>query len=408
MIKEFIYENFDKCVRTNTEDDGTLIGMPYPYTVPCVSGMFQEMYYWDTYFTNAGLILCGKIEQAKNNVDNMLYLVNRFGFMPNGNRTFYLRSSQPPFLSLMVRDIYEAAGDKRWLKTATETLEKEYKFWTVRRSTETGLNQYNYNAEYADKEYAFSELKTRLPLEKYIPNEERRLEHFICNTESGWDLNPKWEFEAYNFVQVDLNSLLYAMEINIAYFKKKLKLEYSVFEERAEKRKKLINKLLFSNEKGIFLDYNFKKKEHGKVFSVASMYPLFTGVATKEQAKSSKENLLPVLETEHGILTCGEHLVPEVYQWDAPQGWAPSQYVTVKGLLNYGFTDDALRIAKKYILTVERNYEITGKLWEKYNVLDGSINTNNEYDMPPMLGWSAGVYLYFKKLICEGDLNAFL
>lgn len=86
-IYAYIDKNFDLCVHENTQDTGNLIGMPKPYTVPCVGGAFQEMYYWDTYFANVGLILCGKLEQAKNNVDDMLYMVERFGYMPNGNRT---------------------------------------------------------------------------------------------------------------------------------------------------------------------------------------------------------------------------------------------------------------------------------------------------------------------------------
>lgn len=403
MIEEFISKNFDKCVRVNKDDDGTLIGMPYPYTVPCVSGMFQEMYYWDTYFTNIGLILCGKAEQAKHNTDNMLYLVNRFGFMPNGNRTFYLRSSQPPFLSLMVRDIYDVTGDKNWLKTAVTALKKEYEFWSTRRTTKIGLNQYNLNRENTSLEYAFSELATRFPLENYIPDEEKRLEHFICNTESGWDLNPRFEFEGFNYVQIDLNSLLYAMEINIAFFEEELGEDSSLWSEKSENRKRLINKYLWNEEEGMFLDYNFVKDEHSKVCSAASFYPLFLGVATKEQAEKTLKNLLPKLETEHGILTCGKHNIPGIYQWDAPQGWAPLHFIAVSGLMNYGFEEEVLRIAQKYISTVEGNYEITGRLWEKYNVLDGTIKTNNEYEMPPMLGWSAGVYLYFKKLLKKGD-----
>lgn len=96
-VKAFILENWNKTVRTNTADEGSLIGLPEPYTVPCIEGTFQEMYYWDTYFTNIGLILSGKIEQAICNTENMAYLIEKYGKMPNGNRTFYLNRSQPPF-----------------------------------------------------------------------------------------------------------------------------------------------------------------------------------------------------------------------------------------------------------------------------------------------------------------------
>ena len=98
-VREYIGSNWDNTTRFFTEDNDTLIGLPYPYTVPCIEGKFQEMYYWDVYFTNVGLIKSGRLSQAKNNVDNMCYLINKFGFVPNGNRTYYLSRSQPPFLS---------------------------------------------------------------------------------------------------------------------------------------------------------------------------------------------------------------------------------------------------------------------------------------------------------------------
>lgn len=141
-IKEYISSHWSECTRENMHDDGTLIGLPYPYCVPA-AGHFDELYYWDTYFTNIGLILDGKAMLAKNNTDNMLYMVNKYGYYPNGNRTFFLDRSQPPFLSVMVRDIYKYYNDKVWLSSAYETLKKEYDFWNTKRILPTGLNFYN-------------------------------------------------------------------------------------------------------------------------------------------------------------------------------------------------------------------------------------------------------------------------
>ena len=120
-IKKYIYQNSQKTIRFNPNDKGTLIGLPYRYTVPCASEMFQEMYYWDTYFTNVGLLVEKNAELAKNNVDNMLYMVEKYGFMPNGNRTFYLNQSQPPFLSQMVKRYY-SISKKRWLDSIYGTV----------------------------------------------------------------------------------------------------------------------------------------------------------------------------------------------------------------------------------------------------------------------------------------------
>ena len=140
-IEEYIAENWSDCIKENQNDEGTLIGLPYPYTVPAV-GKFDEIYYWDTYFTNVGLLISGFSMQAKHNVDNMLHLVDKYGFMPNGNRTYYLNRSQPPFLSQMVRDVYEFYKDNCWLKLAYRVLEKEYDFWMNKRCQKNGLNVY--------------------------------------------------------------------------------------------------------------------------------------------------------------------------------------------------------------------------------------------------------------------------
>ena len=143
-VEQYIYDNIDDCTKVNREDEGTLIGLPYPYSVPSV-GFFDEMYYWDTYFFNQGLKLTGRDRQVKNNTDNMLYLVRRYGFMPNGNRTSFLKNSQPPFLSMMVFDVYAHSRDKAWLEDAYAALKTEYRFWMDHRLAAIGLNRYGHN-----------------------------------------------------------------------------------------------------------------------------------------------------------------------------------------------------------------------------------------------------------------------
>ena len=142
-VQRYIQENMDRTLRQNVKDDGTLIGLPHPYTVPCAGGMFNELYYWDTYFTNKALLVLGQAEQAANNTKDILYLIDRFGYMPNGNRTGFLRRSQPPYAALMVNDVYRASGDLSFLKSALVTLKKEYDFWMTRRVAENGLNHYD-------------------------------------------------------------------------------------------------------------------------------------------------------------------------------------------------------------------------------------------------------------------------
>ena len=399
MLKGYIKENLPKTIRENKKDDGTLIGLPYPYTVPCVDGAFQEMYYWDTYFTNKGLILLGDVIQAKNNVDNMLYLVERFGFMLNGNRTHFLRNSQPPFLSLMVRDVYELTGDKAWLKSAVKTLEKEYDFWQNKRITKTGLNRYSFDSLDVEFQNYADALRVRLGFEAPIDTVVNKAEHFMVNAESGWDCTPRFEFKGFYYNPVDLNCLLYAFEKNMQFFNEEIESDFEIWQERAENRKSKMDKLMLSND-NLYLDYDFDEDKLSPVFSVASLFPMFVGLSDDKAAKATRDNLYRI-ETEFGIAATEKFNLDGNYQWAYPNGWAPLHFITVEALLNYGYIEDAKRIALKYTKMVEENFKKTGNLWEKYNVADGSINVTNEYEMPAMLGWTAGVYLACKEILAS-------
>ena len=140
-VKNYIEKHWNETIKFNPNDNDTLLGLPFPYCVPSV-GNFDEMYYWDTYFTDKGLAISGKMYQVRNNTCDMLYLVDKYGMMPNRNRTYFLTRSQPPFLSFMVRDVYDYYKDVSWLKEAYTILEKEYNFWQSKRNTECGLNRY--------------------------------------------------------------------------------------------------------------------------------------------------------------------------------------------------------------------------------------------------------------------------
>lgn len=392
---QYLKDNWDLCVRENKEDDGTLLGLPYKYTVPSPE-TFVELYYWDTYFTNVGLIKIGKAELAKNNVDNMLYLVDKYGFMPNGNRTYYLNRSQPPFLSEMVKDIYEYYKDKIWLAGAYGALEKEYKFWQEKRSLPIELNRYDSELAPEDEKTWADCLTERIG---YRPegSEHELARHMLATAESGWDMNPRWDFEAYNFATVDLNCLLYAFENNMAYFSEILeKADTAKWKYRAGERLVRMNKYMV-NENNIFFDYSVKSKKRSTVFSAASYFPLFVRAATKEQAEALAANLYRI-EEKYGILACEKQCSDVNYQWGYPNGWACLQYILINGFENYGYYDIAKRIAKKYVELTEKVFAETGNFWEKYNVVEGNINVTNEYNMPRMLGWSAGIYIYAKYL----------
>ena len=126
----------------------------------------------------------------------------------------------------------------------------------------------------------------------------------------------------------------------------------------------------------------------------ASLYPLWTGLATPEQALSTLRNAERLLECRHGIACCEKYDSGHNYQWDYPNGWAPLQLIAIESFDRYGFRDAALRLAEKYVDLVSANFHRTGDLWEKYNVVDGSIEAKSEYGTPRMMGWTAGVFVY--------------
>lgn len=402
-IQEYIESNLKACIRYNPENRVTkntdnLIGLPYPYTVPCASGVFQELYYWDTYFINKGLIVKGMIEQARNNADNMFYLIEKYGFVPNANRTGFLRMSQPPFLSLMVLDIYEVTADKKWLRNAYEALCKEYEFWQEKRKTTIGLNRYYcMNIDPNGYRNALNYFSDRLG---FMPegDDETLTKGFMACCECGWDLNPRTAWETPDYAMVDLNSLIYAMEKNLSFFAHELNIneDSEKWGELAEKRASLMRKYLLADD--VFYDYNYKKDSLNKLVSVACFYPMYCGLATKEEAKCIVK-LLPRLETDFGIATCEKNDIKGVYQWDYPNGWAPMHTIVVLSLLKYGYEIEALRIARKFVDLVEKCFAQTGHMWEKYNVLSGNCESKAEYDTPAMLGWTFGTYTVFKKLL---------
>lgn len=399
-LNNYIDSNWSKCVRVNREDKDTLIGLPYPYSIPAV-GHFEELYYWDTYFLNLGLKCSGQFEQMKFNVDNMLFLVEKYGFMPNGNRTYHLKKSQPPFLSEMVREVYGHYQDRCWLRGAYLVLKKEYDFWQTKRMTPIGLAQYSEACSEDEIERLAKGYVERL---QFCPDRDAKAlarEYRTC-CESGWDLNPRWEFRGESFVHLDLNALLFQMETNMAYFSEVLgNDEVNVWKERAQKRKDLMQRYMV-DDGGIYWDYDFNEDLLGKVYSVAAYYPMYAGLATEEQAQAAVE-MLPRLEEAFGVVTCEKNSVKGNFQWNYPNGWACLQYIMVIALDRYGFYEEARRIAGKYIQLVEQAFEETGNLWEKYNVVEGNANVVTEEKMPPMMGWTAGVYLALQEYLVSTD-----
>lgn len=410
-IKQFIYDNWDGTLRFEPNDQEKLIGMPYPYTVPCIKDKFNELYYWDTYFTNVGLILSDKVDYAKNNTSDIAYLINRYGYMPNGNRFHYLSRSQPPFFTAMVRDVFEKTRDTAWLSEMYEAGKREYDFWQTKRMTPSGLNRYYYNEDVPvdlqqSAEYYCKRLNIDVPADEADVRRYGIANRTVC--ESGWDCNSRFGIcrnTEYNWI--DLNCLLFGMERDMAGFAEILENgEEQTWTERAEARREKLNALCWNDKVGAFCDYDFVNGKVSDFVSAASFYAMFVGLCTEEQAASTVK-LIEKLEQPHGLACCEPRDDLLDLQWDYPHGWACLHYVAIAGLLRYGYSDIAKRLAVKYCNTVERNFEKTGNIWEKYNMVTGEVSTTKEgAHQITMMGWSAGIYLYCTTL-CDRQIDVY-
>lgn len=404
-VREYIKTSWDRTVRQNHEGEGTLIGLPYRYTVPSPHGKFQELYYWDTYFINRGLLIDGFDTLAKENVENILFLVDKYGFMPNGSRTFYLNRSQPPLLSMMVRTLYDSNGDREWLNKAYGTLNTEYSFWMTKRITPCGLNRYSGDMA-SDEEVRSFVTKgiTRLG-ESYFSEDAdsiaryARARHLIAEAESGCDFCPRFDRRCADFCPMDLNSYLYALESNMAYFAEELERplgEIQEWKDAAEKRRRLMSEFMFDGT--CFYDYDYVNGCRSDFLSAAVYAILLCKVATPEQAACIKDQL-PKFEHKYG-LTPDEHKDYGIdYQWSYPNVWPSTTFIAVFGLDNYGFKKDAKRIAQKYLSDVIGSFKTTGAIWEKYNALDSTVGQSKEYETPEMIGWSAAAFICFDELL---------
>lgn len=399
-LLQYIRDSIGKTLRPSADVDpsGKSIPLPYAFNVPCISVHFQNLFYYDTYFLNRGLIALGDRQQAENNVNNLLFLVNRLGFVPNSNRLDMTNRSQPPYLCMMVKDIYEANGNKEWLKSAYPLISKEYEFWITKRSTPYGLSRHYHDAtpEYLSDFYEHLK-KVRLPLDATEADEKRAIAgHRLAEAEAGYDFTPRFDGRCADFIPVDLNSNLYWYEVTMSGFAGVLKNgESKLWMDRATERKRLIDALLWNEARGLYLDYDMQNERPSENTSVATFHPLWAGCASAAQAESVKGNLKR-FEYAHGVVPCEAALHEFTYQWDYPNSWPPHAMLIANALSNYHYAADADRIRAKYVNTVNTVFKSSGTLWEKYNAVEGNLNVNEEYKTPPMIGWTAGIYAYMR------------
>jgi alpha,alpha-trehalase len=366
--REYIKNYWQKVERFHPKDDESLLGLPYHYLVPSYKEKtgfdYNELYYWDSYFMVQGMLDPDHQELVVGILANLLYMFKRFKVIPNASRTYLTGRSQPPFLTTFIFDVYQQYNmDKDWLKQAMKIAEEEYSsVWMgVKKPHERQV--YKGLSRYYDINYL----------------------HDLAEAESGWDMTPRFDRRALNFLPVDLNALLYKYETDFARAARIFddKRTAAKWDDAAAERKKTMDKLMWDRIRGMHYDYNFVKEKRGNISSLAAFFPMWAGMVDEKQAASIVKGLRR-FEHKGGLSTTdtlpiGQYVLGSIpQQWSYPNGWAPLHFIVVKALERYGYHKDARRIAMKWLKTNLHWYNNEHLFLEKYNVVSP--------EKPPMKG----------------------
>lgn len=437
-----------------------LLYLPNKYVVP--GGRFNEMYGWDSYFIILGLLREGRVGLARGMVENFFYEIENYGGILNANRTYYFTRSQPPFLSSMIRDVYEATPAnavargqaKVWLQEAYDYAQRDHELWMsdFHDAGSTGLARYydigkgpvpeqeddsSYYPDVIRWLLAHPEVKT-----DYLvngpdnPNAKQqailasiscdpRTSHVCARAhvdghwltadfykgdramrESGFDPSFRWgvfDGSTHHYAPVCLNSLLYKYERDLAWMATTLgkPADAAKWNAAAEARKTAMRKYLWNADKGTYFDYDYLKGEQSTYNYISSLYPLWTGVADASQFAGIEKNL-KLVERPGGIAMSD---VNSGTQWDLPFGWAPPSWIAIAGMVKAGDRADAVRVSQKFSKTIEEGFAHDQTLREKYNVVSGTSNVEvaTGYKMNVVgFGWTNAVYLEMQRVIADG------
>ncbi|WP_084168259.1 alpha,alpha-trehalase TreF [Paraburkholderia acidipaludis] len=390
----------------------SLLPLPYHYVVP--GGRFNEIYYWDSYFIMLGLEASGRHDLSLDELNNFATLIDRYGHIPNGNRSYYLSRSQPPFFAQMVSLVAERDGDAVYLRYLPQ-LRKEYDYWmdgadsvkageaarhVVRLADGTLLNRY-WDARDTPRDESYREdVLTAQATPQRDPADLWR--NLRAGGETGWDFSSRWladnrtlgTIDVTSLVPVDLNCLLVVLERTLA---KAYGIQgdagaAQAFSQRAQRRAAAIERVLWDPKLHAFGDYDFVHRTLTHRLTAATVYPLYAGVATRGEAREAAAAVRAGLLRPGGLATTQ---VSSGQQWDEPNGWAPLQYLAVMGLRRYGENALAQTIATRWIATNLVYYRRTQKLVEKYDVSAAATKAasagGGEYPLQDGFGWTNGV-----------------
>jgi alpha,alpha-trehalase len=431
-----------------------LLYLPNKYVVP--GGRFNEMYGWDSYFIVRGLLQSGRLDLARDMVENFFFEIENYGAMLNANRTYYLTRSQPPFLSSMVVDLYQAGRksgnkdqfDRSWLARAYADLDKDYEMWTStpHLAGQTGLSRYYdfgegppaeavkdesgfyrkvatyffFHPTWANDYVVASDSRSTQPVagaayslqvcdvaSAMAPRECEKGRMFKLSAdyykgdrsmrESGFDVSFRFgPFGAatHHYAAVCLNSLLYKNEKDLEQISRWLARDADAnqWARRAEARKKLITRYLWNQSRGQFFDYDFEKKQMSSYQYATTFYPLWAGLATPQQAQAV-DAAVRAFDHPGGLAMSTEDTGA---QWDLPYGWGNIEMLAISALRRHGYDSDANRISYEFLSMVADNFRHDGNIREKYNVVTRSSEAHVElgYNMNVVgFGWTNAAFL---------------
>lgn len=401
---------------TTVPEGSSLLALPKPYVVP--GGRYQELYYWDSYFTMVGLAKSGQTELVHSMLDDFAYELDRYGRIPNGSRSYQLSRSQPPFFAAMVELVAELEGEGVYTRYLPQ-LQREHAFWmagaselqpgsaerrVVRLPDGTLLNRYWDDRDTPRPEAYANDVATAAEDESRQPAEIYR--ELRAAAESGWDFSSRWladgktlhTIQTTSYLPIDLNSLLYRLEKVIAHACQQARDQACVdsFTKYAQQRAAAIDRYLWNDAGYYYTDYNWKRAQAADAVTAAVAFALFAGVATPERAEQTAKALERLL-APGGLLTSARNTSE---QWDAPNGWAPLVWIAVDGLRRYQQHDLAREIGTRFLRRVQALFAAEGKLVEKYDVQSEEVRGGGggEYPLQDGFGWTNAVTLKLLEL----------
>lgn len=381
--RHYIQAYWSRLTRYNPKDGDSLIGLPKPYLVPSFSEDnsfdFDEMYYWDSYFIIQGLLDVKHQALVMGILEDMFDLVKRYHMVPNATRTYLTGRSQPPLLTSFIFDVYDAFMlDDKWLAKSIAIAQEEYNtVWmgTAKphwRQVYKGLSRY----------YDINMLND------------------LAETESGWDMSPRFHHKTLDYLPVDLNAMLYKYEMDFAKAAEILgdPKQAEHWHRCATTRADTMRELMWNPFKGVYNDYNFVKEHQSNIVSLATYFPMWAGMVSPSQGAALVRSLrrfehrggLATTESP-GAIPLAPGKIPN--QWAYPNGWAPLHFVVVQALEKHGYHDDAKRIAMKWLKTNLDWFNKHGVFLEKYNVVQpGEPPMKGLYPTQVGFGWTNAVF----------------